>query len=335
MANPAELNLHPILQAHYQSLSGGDSSLKTYYDHPEVMARVKTVYVNALKRTVPKTAAAGGVLGVAVAWAAGLGIPATVLSALGGGLGGVAAGVGYETVKLAVQIRMDEGYKNWKNSVEESILADFERIIDSHPPFADLRCVITEDFPQMPVRDAHGKLYNQADIFEWIDKKGTNPFTREPMTKEDVTFCPRFAPALRHEMGIAFGELSHLVGQDRGRIIQGLKAALRSVVQNHNAVVLSRAIQEQQNAIQSGLSPEEINKAYQDQIAAFVHFPEAAKLDGLAAILTIESIQDINLSLAPKVGRAVGEVIPELAPKSTLEAVRSMVPGLAPRPHFE
>jgi hypothetical protein len=67
MANPVQLNLSPFLQTHYQALSTHPGSpLKEYYSRPDVLARVTTTYINALKETVPKTTVCGGSLGFVV-----------------------------------------------------------------------------------------------------------------------------------------------------------------------------------------------------------------------------------------------------------------------------
>jgi hypothetical protein len=320
MANPVQLNLSPFLQMHYQALSAHPGSpLKEYHNKPEVLDRIMTVYVNNLKKTVPKTTACGGTLAFAAAWIVGLGVPGMVLSSLGGAAGGAAAGVATETVKLAMEIRLSKDYIKWKNSIEGPILENFKQILEDHRPFEEFLCYITRDFPEIPVRDSFNRLYNQEAIFKWIDENGTNPYTREPMTREDVSFCSRFATELKDELDSAFGnpEFIGLLGRQPDEMIAGFKSIITSIIKNHNNVIFKKARQEMDKAEAQGLSPVEIIKIYQIHIADIIDdIPELEKPKGLGAILTIESIKDIDSSLFKEAQAVACEVVSKLKRKN-------------------
>jgi hypothetical protein len=174
---------------------------------------------------------------------------------------------------------------------------------------------ITHDFPEIPVRDSFDRLYNQEAIFKWIDEKGTNPFTRKPMTREDVSFCSNFAVQLSDEMGHAFGDPSFikLLGRHPDEIIKGLKSILSTIITNHNNIIYSRAKQETLAAERRDLPVTEIVKINQTYMANFIYdIPKIEKPKGLAAILTIESIKDLDCSLVKEVQVATCEVASKL-----------------------
>jgi hypothetical protein len=244
-----------------------------------------------------------------------LGVPGTVLSGFGGAAGGAVAGVVHETVRLAIKIRLSEDYISWKNSIEGPILEDYAKILDTHEPFKKFLCNITHDFPEIPVRNSFGRLYNQEAIFKWIDENGTKPFTRKLMTREDVSFCPDFAVQLSDEVGHAFGDPSFikLLGRHRDEIIEGLKSILITIITNHNNIIYSRAKQETVAAERRGLSVIEIVKINQTYMVNFIYdIPKIEKPKGLAAILTIESIKDLDCSLVKEVQVAACEVASRL-----------------------
>lgn len=311
MANPAQLTLTPFLKTHYPLLwNHPDSTLKHYYSQPDLQIKIETIYREACKNTVPKAAATGGTLGLVLAWMAGLGMPGTALSIVTAGVGGAAAGALYEAKKLSVAIRLDDSYKNWKASIEKPILNDFNTWVDNYEPFEDCVCGISFVFPEVPVRDHFGRLFNQVDIFKWIDENGTHPVTRQRMSRKDVVFCQNFAAQLKEKMEALFRDdvIATISSTNPDKIIEGLKRALHSIINNHNRVVLEQAAHARKEAELAGLPIEEVDRIYQVTRAGFINrpiFDQEPK--GLTAILTAETqeLQSVILKEAPHAIRSL------------------------------
>lgn len=244
MTNSLPANLPPILEKHYHDLNSYPRSpLKEYYSRDRLQ-EIETVYVEALKKTVPKTTLGGGVLGLTASLFGGFGFTATALSALGGAFAGGAAGFAYETHRFSVKTKTNTAYLEWKKSIDAPILESFKDVIKNHKPFEELTCCLTEEVPIVGVRDRLGMLYDRDFIYQWIDSNGTNPFTRELMTRKDVTFCPDFANQMQGELIDAFKSavVAEKIQRDSSEgIIRGLQAALGSIITNHNEIILQRA----------------------------------------------------------------------------------------------
>lgn len=313
MAHPAQLNLPPILAANYEGLRDHPkSTFKAYYNRPEVQDRVLTVYTNALKKTVPKTAASGGLVGLAASWVFGLGIPGTLLSAAGGVAAGTTAGVAYETRRLAMDIRLDGTYSAWKASIEQPILDNFHEVLENYESFQNLRCQITHDFPAIAVRDAFGRVYDQESIYRWIDDHKTHPFTRERMAREDVTLYAGYANNLQESMEAAFGSpiFSQINTENSEEVIKGLKKALETIIANHNEIILGRAQQILDEARADRRPNLEAQRLFIEHLQGLVRLPEQPEAQpvGLMAIITAESSTELKEALMKETPLAISSV---------------------------
>ena len=73
----------------------------------------------------------------------------------------------------------------------------------------DMRCAISHQWPEDPVRTPSGQMYDRIHITRWIRAAGTDPFTRSPLSVSDlVDVDTHLRAAIRaHRNLFAVGEI--------------------------------------------------------------------------------------------------------------------------------
>lgn len=135
---------------------------------------------------VLSTTAAGA--GGGAALGAGIGsCVAGVGAGPGAGGGAIIGGVGGLGFGIMTSAAWDYShYKNWLR--HENGINIIERVVEAaHVPPQDIECAITHTVPLDPVRTPHTKhFYERKNLEEWVEKHGTCPMSRKPMTRADI-----------------------------------------------------------------------------------------------------------------------------------------------------
>lgn len=71
-------------------------------------------------------------------------------------------------------------------SLEDKSLKDLSDAQWAKKIYDKLQCPILCNVTAEPVRTPQDHIYDMSSIYTWIDKHGTNPLTREPLSKEDL-----------------------------------------------------------------------------------------------------------------------------------------------------
>lgn len=145
-------------------------------------------------RVVGMTPFEGAVLGAGLGGLAGAGVGFAVGAHVGAGIGavagaGVGAAVGLAVVEMCKLHSVFPEYEAFNGTEEGKELgAKVIELMKNAPELDHLRCPITT----MPVIDGvyikghKGRLYERGAIEDWIEKKGTDPFTQAKITKADL-----------------------------------------------------------------------------------------------------------------------------------------------------
>lgn len=105
----------------------------------------------------------------------------------GAGIGaGIGAAGGFVAGVQACAVYDFSKYKNWLKvqTVKVDLL---DEVINNVHTDNEFNCVITHKVPLCPVRTIYtDHSYDRDALYEWIDKYGTCPMTRRPLTRDDV-----------------------------------------------------------------------------------------------------------------------------------------------------